>query len=91
MSGLACTRKVTEDEDATELRLGPDFNEAACLSMAEVRLIQQSKIDDDTEAGVDTSTTQTRCDARAHAALHQRRSLLSPPPRPRILFFSNFF
>jgi DNA-directed RNA polymerase II subunit RPB4 len=61
MSGLACTRKVTEDEDATELRLGPDFNDASCLSMAEVRLIQQSKVDDDAESGVETSTTQTRC------------------------------
>lgn len=61
MSGLACTKKVTEEEDATELRLGPDFNEAQCLSMAEVRLIQQSKIEDDHETGVETSTTQTRC------------------------------
>lgn len=68
MSGLACTKKVTEDEDATELRLGPDFNEAQCLSMAEVRLIQQSKIDDDQETGLETSTTQTRCAHTAESA-----------------------
>ena len=61
MSGMACVKKETQDEDATELRLGDDFNEASCLSMAEVRLIQQSKIDDDQETGVETSTTQTRC------------------------------
>mmetsp|Transcript_31916 Transcript_31916/g.78962 ORF Transcript_31916/g.78962 Transcript_31916/m.78962 type:complete len:149 (+) Transcript_31916:223-669(+) len=60
MSGLACTRKKEEEEDATQLKLGPDFNDKSCLSMAEVRLICQSKVDDDEETGTETNTTQTR-------------------------------
>lgn len=61
MSGLACTKKETVVEDASELNLGKEFEDAACLSLAEVRLIQQSKMDDDRENGDETNTTQTRC------------------------------
>jgi|TARA_B100001540_G_scaffold43153_1_gene38310 DNA-directed RNA polymerase II subunit RPB4 len=61
MSGLECTNKTTEDEDATELRLGTDFQGAQALTMNEVMLISESKKDDDQEQfGVETITTQTR-------------------------------
>ena len=43
MSGLACTNQSKEEEDATELKLGEDFNTAAALSMNEVMLVCQSK------------------------------------------------
>ena len=61
MSGLACTKKNVEEEDAAELRLGPDFSDAHCLSMAEVKLICDSKLEDDKDKGEQTNTTQTRC------------------------------
>ena len=60
MSGLACTHQSKEEEDATELKLGEDFNNAAALSMNEVMLVCQSKVDDDAEAGGETSTTTIR-------------------------------
>ena len=61
MSGMACTNQVKEEEDATELKFGPDFDVAQALSMNEVMLIQESKVGDDRETyGEETSTTQTR-------------------------------
>ena len=36
MSGMACTNQVKEEEDATELKFGPDFDVAQALSMNEV-------------------------------------------------------
>ena len=61
MSGLACTKKVVEDEDAQELRLGEDFTDAHCLSMDEVNLICAAKLGDDLDKiGEPTSTTQTK-------------------------------
>ena len=47
MSGLTCLKKSqTEDEDAQELKLGPDFSEAQCLSVSEVRLVMEAMIYD---------------------------------------------
>ena len=59
MSGMACTNQSKEEEDATELKLGEDFSSAAALSMNEVMLVCQSKVEDDAEAGGETSTATT--------------------------------
>ena len=64
MSGPAgCYQKAVEEDDVTALKFGDldrgdKFN--GCLSMDEVRIIQESKINDDENDGVETSTTQTR-------------------------------
>ena len=62
MSGMACTNQVKEEEDATELKFGPDFDVAQALSMNEVMLIQESKVGDDRETyGEETSTFADAC------------------------------
>mgnify|MGYP003336044800 FL=1 len=64
MAGPAgCYQKAVEEDDVTALKFGDldrgdKFN--GCLSMDEVRIIQESKINDDENDGVETSTTQTR-------------------------------
>jgi len=62
MSAALCIgRKSAEDvEDAGELRLGPDFDDANCLSLAEVKIVCESKVADDAEQAEETSTTRTR-------------------------------
>ena len=62
MSAAACVgrKSAVDEEDASELRLGPDFNEANCLSLAEVKIVIESKRDDDREKAEETSTTRTR-------------------------------
>jgi len=62
MSEAACIvrKSAVDEEDASELRLGPDFDEAHCLSLAEVKIVIESKRDDDREQAQETSTTSTR-------------------------------
>jgi DNA-directed RNA polymerase II subunit RPB4 len=62
MSAADCVgrKSAVEDEDAAELRLGSDFKDANCLTAAEVKLVCQSKIDDDAEQGEEAPTTKTR-------------------------------
>ena len=62
MSAAACVgrKSAVDEEDASELRLGPDFNAANCLSLAEVKIVIESKRDDDREKAEETSTTRTR-------------------------------
>jgi len=62
MSAASCVgrKSAVEEEDASELRLGADFADAHCLSMAEVKIVQTSKLEDDAERGEETSTTRTR-------------------------------
>ena len=64
MSGPAgCYQKAVEEDDVTALKFG-DLGQGekflGCLSMDEVRIIQESKINDDENDGVETTTTQTR-------------------------------
>ena len=40
--GVRRTKVGVDEEDASELRLGPDFNEANCLSLAEVKIVIRS-------------------------------------------------
>ena len=60
MSAAACVgrKSAVDEEDASELRLGPDFNEANCLSLAEVKIVIESKREDDREKAEETSTTR---------------------------------
>ena len=62
MSAADCVgrKSAVEEEDAAELRLGSDFKDANCLTAAEVKLVCQSKIDDDAEQGEEAPTTKTR-------------------------------
>ena len=61
MSGLACLKKSqTEDEDAQELKLGPDFSDAQCLSISEVRLVMEAMIYDYNNRNEDASSTNTQ-------------------------------
>ena len=61
MSGLTCLKKSqTEDEDAQELKLGPDFSEAQCLSVSEVRLVMEAMIYDYNNRNEDASSTTTQ-------------------------------
>ena len=61
MSGLACLKKSqTEDEDAQELKLGPDFSDAQCLSISEVRLVMEAMIYDHNNRNEDASSTNTQ-------------------------------
>jgi len=62
MSAASCVgrKSAAEDEDASELRLGNDFSEAHCLSLAEVKIVLNSKLEDDAENGEETSSTKTR-------------------------------
>jgi DNA-directed RNA polymerase II subunit RPB4 len=62
MSAIECVgrKSAVEEEDAGELRLGFDFKDANCLTAAEVKLVCQSKIDDDAEQGEEAPTTRTR-------------------------------
>ena len=53
-------KSEVEEEDASSLKLGFDFEKAQCLSMSEVKLVCESKLDDDQDKGEETSTTQTR-------------------------------
>ena len=56
MSAASCVgrKSAVEEEDASELRLGADFADAHCLSMAEVKIVQTSKLEDDAERGEET-------------------------------------
>ena len=62
MSAAACVgrKSAVEDEDASELRLGADFDDANCLSLSEVKIVLESKLGDDAEQAEETSTTRTR-------------------------------
>ena len=58
MSGPAgCYQKAVEEDDVTALKFG-DLGQGekflGCLSMDEVRIIQESKINDDENDGVET-------------------------------------
>ena len=61
MSGLACLKKSeTEEEEAQELKLGPDFSDANCLSLAEVKLVLEATLEDHESRGEESSSTKTQ-------------------------------
>ncbi|PLW07668.1 hypothetical protein PCANC_09547 [Puccinia coronata f. sp. avenae] len=40
---MALRRGRIQEEDASQLKLGPDFNEAGCLSISEVKLLLEQR------------------------------------------------
>jgi hypothetical protein len=53
-----------EEEDASKLHLGSDFEAAKGMMLAEVKLVMESKLAQDAQKGEETSTTRTKCVSR---------------------------